>query len=101
MNKTICEKSLFNILFYRMHKSSFDRFSLRNKKICKEFKLNNNNDKENSFEWIKLQSNYIDKHGLEHWIKNSDSVTGLPKHINIRSSPFSYNINFRTNMFRE
>ena len=105
MCKKICEYTLFNVLIYRMHKRSFDRFALRNAALRNaelnnnNTHLNNNSKESNLFEWIKLQSSYIDKHGIDNWIRHSDDATGIPKHLTMRSSPFTYTLQFRNNIF--
>ena len=101
MCKKICEYTLFNVLLYRMHKSSFDRFALRNAALNNNNKthLNIHGKEANLFEWIKLQSSYIDKHGIDDWVRHSDDATGIPKHLTMRSNPFTYTIKFRNNMF--
>jgi hypothetical protein len=98
MCKKICEHTLFNVLIYRMHKRSFDRFALRNAAFNNTY-LNNNSKQTNLFEWIKLQSSYIDKHGIDNWLRHSDDATGIPKHLTMHSSPFTYTLQFRNNIF--
>lgn len=98
MCKKICEHTLFNVLIYRMHKRSFDRFALRNAAFNNTH-LNNNSKQTNLFEWIKLQSSYIDKHGFDDWVRHSDDATGIPKHITMSSNPFTYTLQFRNNKF--
>ena len=92
MCKKICEKTLFNILVYRMHKRSFDNFAIRHEKM----NLNKISD-DNTFNWIKTQSKLIDEKGLKNWLQYADGAKGLPPHLTMNSRPFIYTINFRNN----
>ena len=100
MRKKICESTLFNVLLYRIHKRSFDRYALRNAAVNQnKTPLNIRGKEANLFEWIKLQSSYIDKHGIDDWVRHSDDATGIPKHLTMRSNPFTYTLKFRNNIF--
>ena len=96
MCKKLCENTLFRVLFYRQHKVSFDNFSRRNASMN-----NHHVSNENTFEWIKSQSDYIDEKGLDHWIQHADGSKGLPSsHLPLRNKyPFIYTIKFRNNVF--
>ena len=95
MCKKLCENTLFSVLFYRQHKVSFDNFSRRNALVNK-----NRVSNENAFTWIKSQSEYIDKNGLNHWIQHADGSKGVPPPLKLRSSyPFTYTLKFRNNIF--
>jgi len=93
MTKHLCEKSLFNVLFYRRHKHSFKNFEQRH--LIRSNKTNENNE----FEWVKNQSNYIDQHGFNQWITHTNGPYGTPSHLKMRSNPYTYTIKFRTNIF--
>ena len=95
MRKKLCENTLFRVLFYRQHKVSFDNFSRRNALMS-----NHHVSNENTFEWIKSQSDYIDENGLNHWIQHADGSKGIPPPLTLRSTyPFTYTIKFRNNIF--
>jgi hypothetical protein len=94
MCKTLCEKTMFRVLFYRMHKVSFDNFSRRHTNM----NFNKKSD-DNTFTWIQSQSRYIDEKGLESWIRDADGARGHPPHLPLRLYPFTYTINFRNNLF--
>ena len=83
MKRIICEKTLFNILFYRKHKKQFN--------LKLEYP-NNTLYKKNTSEWIVGQSNLIDKMGFDNWYKNTEGPLGVPKDIPIRNNPFFYKL---------
>ncbi len=83
MKRIICEKTLFNVLFYRKHHKQF------NLNVENTF---NTIHKKNTYEWIVGQSNLIDKMGFENWYKNTNGPTGVPKDIPVRTNPFYYKL---------
>lgn len=83
MNRIICEKTMFNILFYRKHKTQY------NLKIEYPY---NNLYKKNTFEWIVHQSKVIDEMGFDNWYKNTKGPLGVPKYIPVRTNPFIYKL---------
>lgn len=93
MSKKICEKTLFNVLFYRMHKRSFTNFEMRHlPKLQKS-------DNTNAHEWVKDQTLYIENHGLDDWLQNTNAPYGMPQYMKSRPNPYLYTIKFRTNIF--
>ena len=80
MSKKICEKSLFNILFYRKHKAFF----IENEKSYRNMYINRHINSygyyshydKSLYNWIDKQSNEIDSMGLKNWINNTDGPLG-------------------------
>ena len=83
MKRIICEKTLFNILFYRKHKKQYN--------LNLEYPYNNLYRK-NTFNWIKQQSHLIDKKGFDNWYRNTNGPLGIPKDIPVRNNPFYYKL---------
>ena len=83
MKRIICEKTIFNILFYRKHQTHY------NLKLDYPY---NTLYRKNTFEWIVSQSNVIDKMGFDNWYKNTKGPLGVPKDIPIRTNPFVYKL---------
>lgn len=83
MKRIICEKTLFNILFYRKHKKQFN--------LKLEYP-NNTLYKKNTSEWIVGQSNLIDKMGFDNWYKTTKGPLGIPNDIPVRNNPFYYKL---------
>jgi hypothetical protein len=77
MNKIICEKSILNILFYRKHK------------VLTQNIVEYKNTK---YEWIKNQSQQIDKMGFDNWYNNTTGPMGPPIELKDRKNPIYYKI---------
>jgi len=83
MKRIICEKTLFNILFYRKHHKQYN-LKLEN--------INNTLHQKTTFDWIVNQSNLIDNMGLDNWYKNTKGPLGIPNDIPVQTNPFYYKL---------
>jgi hypothetical protein len=93
MTKQLCEKAIFSVLLYRNHKHAIDYFGAHSATTLYKSK------EDDSFKWIKRQSEYIDEKGIDNWINKSKGSTGIPLILIMKPLPFTYVINFRTNIF--
>jgi len=79
MNRIVCEKTLFNILYYRHHNKLY--------KYSYEYPYNNLYRK-STLNWIVHQSDLINKMGFDNWYKNSDGPLGIPNDLSLRIKSF-------------
>jgi|TARA_B110000879_G_scaffold202019_1_gene277832 hypothetical protein len=88
MSKKICEKSLFNILFYRKHKAFFTG----NEKSYMNIYINNSHYDKSLYNWIDKQSNEIDSMGFKNWVNNTDGPLGPSNFLYKAHYPYYYTI---------
>jgi hypothetical protein len=92
MNKKICEKSLFNILFYRKHKAFFKG----NEKSYMNMYINNSYYDKSLYNWIDKQSTEIDSMGFKNWMNNTDGPLGPSNILYKTHYPYYYTIHIPT-----
>lgn len=70
MAKKICEKAIFNVLFYRNYKMIFSHSGWHS--------MNEIGHPISKIDWVKCQSNQIDKMGFDKWYRTTDGPIGPP-----------------------
>ena len=82
MPKKICEKSIFNVLFYRKHKIVMHKYEEKYKDMPKF---------ENStLRWVRYQAQQVDNIGFDNWYTKTDGPFGPPEYVKKNEIPFLY-----------